>query len=65
MTKAQEFTIKVPSEDPKKKEKPGEDADKLEGSSKTLPPTKQEDGKAGEGEELVRRCFCSEIGSKN
>ncbi len=57
MTKAQEFTIKVPSEDPKKKEKPGEEPDKFEGSSKTLGSTKQEDGKAGEGEELVRRTF--------
>lgn len=53
MTKAQEFTIKVHSEDPKKKEKPGEESDKLEGSSKLLGSNKKEDGKEGEGEELV------------
>ncbi|KXN85575.1 26S proteasome regulatory subunit rpn-1 [Leucoagaricus sp. SymC.cos] len=52
MTKAQEFSIKVQSEDPKKKEKPGEGADKAEGSSKLLGSNKKEDGKEGEGEEL-------------
>lgn len=53
MSKPQEFTIQVPSEDPKKKEKPGEEPDKLEGSSRLLGSTKKEDGKEGEGEELV------------
>jgi len=50
MAKAQEFSIKTPSEDPKKKE--GE-PDKAEGSSKLLKSKKTEDGKEGEGEELV------------
>lgn len=53
MGKAQEFSIKTPSEDPKKKEKPGEEPDKAEGSSKLLGTRKIEDGKEGEGEELV------------
>ena len=55
MGKAQEFSIKAPSEDPKKNEKPGEEPDKAEGSSKLLGTKKIEDGKEGEGEELV--CF--------
>lgn len=44
MTKPQDFTIKVPSEDPKKKEKLD-----LADSSKSLKVTK-----GGDGEELVR-----------
>jgi len=55
MGKTQEFSIKAPSEDPKKNEKPGEEPDKAEGSSKLLGTKKIEDGKEGEGEELV--CF--------
>jgi 26S proteasome regulatory subunit N1 len=50
MTKAQEFSIKVPSDDPKKKEKPGDEPDKQEGSSKLLDST---NAKEGEGEDLV------------
>jgi len=54
MTKAQEFTIKVQSEDPKKKEKPESDKPDFEGSSKLLKDG-QKDAKEGEeGEELVR-----------
>jgi len=51
MSKPQEFSIKVQSEDPKKKEKP-EDKPDLEGSSKLLKDDKKKDGE--EGEELVR-----------
>lgn len=47
MTKAQEFTVKVPAEDPEKKEKP-DDKPNFEGSSRLL-----KDAKDGEGEELV------------
>ncbi|KAF8801079.1 26S proteasome regulatory complex, non-ATPase subcomplex, Rpn1 subunit [Phlegmacium glaucopus] len=47
MTKAQEFTIQVQSEDPKKKEKPLNDKPDSAGSSKLL-----KDAKDGEGEEL-------------
>lgn len=47
MPQPQDFTIKVPSEDPKKKEKPDE-PDKVDGASK--PP---KDGKEGDAEELV------------
>jgi len=46
MSKPQEFSIKVQSEDPKKKEKP-DDKPSLEGSSKLLKDKEQE------GEELV------------
>lgn len=53
MTKAQEFSINVQSDDPKKKEKPGDEPDKQEGSSKLLGST---NAKEGEGEDLVR-CF--------
>jgi hypothetical protein len=56
MTKPQEFTIQVQSEDPKKKDKPSKDKpsnDKpeldLAGSSKL-----SKDAKDGDGEELVR-----------
>ena len=50
MTKPQEFTIQVQSEDPKKKkEKPTDDKPDLAGSSKLL-----KDAKDGDGEELVR-----------
>jgi hypothetical protein len=48
MTKSQEFTIKVQSEDAKKKDKPLEDKS-FKGSSKLLKDTKED-----EGEELVR-----------
>ena len=48
MTKPQEFTIQVQSEDPKKKDKPKDKPD-LVGSSKLL-----KDAKDGDGEELVR-----------
>jgi hypothetical protein len=61
MTKPQEFTIQVQSEDPKKKEKPEEnEKDKAEGSSKLLKDVKP-DSKEDEGEELVRMlvvCQC-------
>ena len=49
MTKPQEFTIQVQSEDPKKKDKPSKDKSDLAGSSKPL-----KDAKDGDGEELVR-----------
>jgi hypothetical protein len=49
MTKPQEFTIQVQSEDPKKKEKPLNDKPDLASSSKPL-----RDAKDGDGEELVR-----------
>ncbi|KAF9561442.1 26S proteasome regulatory complex, non-ATPase subcomplex, Rpn1 subunit [Agrocybe pediades] len=49
MSKPQEFSIKVQSEDPKKKEKPDDKPD-LEGSSKLLKDDKKKDGE--EGEEL-------------
>jgi hypothetical protein len=51
MTKPQEFTIQVQSEDPKKKEKPSDNKQQpdLAGSSKPL-----KDAKEGDGEELVR-----------
>jgi len=51
MTKPQEFTIQVQSEDPKKKEKPSNEKPDAAGSSKPL-----KDAKDGEGEELVRNC---------
>lgn len=55
MTKAQEFSISVKSEDPKKKEKPENDKPDLEGSSKLLKDGKTKDGKADEDpDELVR-----------
>ncbi|CAA7268438.1 unnamed protein product [Cyclocybe aegerita] len=47
MSKPQEFTIKVQSEDAEKKEKPESDKPNFEGSSKLL-----KDSKEGEGEEL-------------
>jgi hypothetical protein len=53
MTKAQEFSIKVHSDDPKKKDKPGDEPDKQEGSSKLPDSTNT---KEGEGEDLVS-CF--------
>lgn len=56
MTKAQEFTIKVQSEDPKKKEKPENDKPDSEGSSKLLKDAKKDAKEGEEGEELVR-CF--------
>ena len=49
MTKPQEFTIQVQSEDPKKKDEPSNDKSDLAGSSKLL-----KDAKDGDGEELVR-----------
>jgi 26S proteasome regulatory subunit N1 len=53
MTKAQEFTTKVQSEDPKKKEKPESDKPDFEGSKFFIDGKK--DAKEGEeGEELVR-----------
>lgn len=62
MPDAQEFSIKVHSEDPKKKEKPGEEPDKAEGSSKLLDSKKKkEDEKEGEGEELVCYIFARSI----
>jgi len=52
MTKAQEFSISVQSEDPVKKEKPG---DKVPDVSNPEKPSKKKDKKDdGEGEELVR-----------
>ena len=48
MTKSQEFTIQVQSEDPKKKDKPSNDKPDLAGSSKLL-----KDAKDGDSEELV------------
>lgn len=54
MTKAQEFEIKVQSEDPKKKEKPEEnEKDKAEGSSKLLKDVKS-DSKEDDSDEMVR-----------
>ncbi|KAG6873884.1 hypothetical protein C0995_009663 [Termitomyces sp. Mi166 len=55
MTKSQEFSITVRSEDPKKKEKPENgEKDKAEGSSKLLKDGKSKEGggKEDEGEEL-------------
>ena len=49
MTKAQEFSVKVQSEDPKKKDKPENDKATTNGVSKPIKETKGE-----EGEELVR-----------
>lgn len=49
MTKPQEFTIQVQSEDPKKKDKPSKDKPDSAGSSKLL-----KDAKDGDAEELVR-----------
>ena len=49
MTKSQEFTIQVQSEDPKKIDKPLNDKPDLAGTSKLL-----KDAKDGDGEELVR-----------
>ena len=49
MTKPQEFTIQVQSEDPKKKDKQSNDKPDLAGSSKPL-----KDAKDGDSEELVR-----------
>ena len=49
MTKPQDFTIQVQSEDPKKKDKPSIDKSDLVGSSKLL-----KDSKDGDSEELVR-----------
>lgn len=51
MTKPQEFTIQVQSEDLKKKEKPLNDKPHLAGSSNL-----SKDANDGEGEELVRDC---------
>jgi 26S proteasome regulatory subunit N1 len=48
MTKPQEFTIKVQSEDPTKKDKPSNVKPDLAGSSKLS------DAKDGDSEELVR-----------
>lgn len=50
MTKAQEFSIKVQSEDPKKKEKPENEKANIEGAPKPVKDAKGEE----EGEELVR-----------
>ena len=49
MTKPQEFTVQVQSEDPKKKDKQLHDKPDSAGSSKQL-----NDAKDGDGEELVR-----------
>ena len=49
MTKPQEFTVQVQSEDPKKKDKQLNDKPDSAGSSKQL-----NDAKDGDGEELVR-----------
>ena len=54
MSKSQDFTIKVQSEEAKKKEKPLNDKPDLKGSSKLL-----NDAKADEGEELVRDIYSS------
>lgn len=51
MTKPQEFTIQVQSEDPKKKEKRLDEKPDVAGSSNLL-----KDAKDGDGEELVRDC---------
>ncbi len=51
MTKAQEFSIKVQSEDPKKKDEP-----ESENPGSTSKPTKDAK-KEGDGEELVRIQF--------
>ena len=52
MSKSQDFTIKVQSEEAKKKEKPLNDKPDLQGSSKLL-----KDAKADESEELVRDIY--------
>ncbi|KAF8886531.1 26S proteasome regulatory complex non-ATPase subcomplex Rpn1 subunit [Infundibulicybe gibba] len=54
MPQATEFSIKVQSEDPKKKKEDPSEKDKEEGSSKLLKDSKdaKDDGKDGEGEEL-------------
>jgi len=54
MSKPQEFTIKVQSEDAKKKDKPLNDKANFEGSSKVL-----KDPKEDEGEELVCDAYSS------
>jgi hypothetical protein len=59
MTQPTDFSIQVPSEDPKKKEKP-QDKDKLEGPSKPLKGATK-DGEGEEGEELVRPVYISEV----
>lgn len=54
MTKPQEFTIQVQSEDPKKKEKPEQNEnEKAEGSSKLLKDVKPGDEKGDDSEDLV------------
>lgn len=53
MPEATDFSIKVPSEDPKKKDVKDSEKDKEEGSSRLLKDDKKTDGKEGEGEELV------------
>lgn len=54
MTKPQEFTIQVQSDDPKKKEKPEQNEnEKAEGSSKLLKDVKPGDGKGDDSEDLV------------
>jgi hypothetical protein len=52
MSKSQDFTIKVQSEEAKKKDKPLNDKPDFKGSSKLL-----KDAKADEGEELVRDIY--------
>ena len=52
MSKSQDFTIKVQSEEAKKKDKPLNDKHDFKGSSKLL-----KDAKADEGEELVRDAY--------
>ena len=52
MSDSQDFTIKVQSEEPKKKEKPLNDKPDSKDSSKLL-----KDGKADESEELVRDVY--------
>lgn len=55
MPESTEFSIKVTSEDPKKKEEPEKDKDKEEGSSNLLKDVDKKD-KDGDGDdELVRR----------
>jgi len=55
MPEPTEFSIKVTSDDPKKKKEQSEDNAK-EGASKLLKDVKEGD-KDGEGEELVRTIF--------
>jgi len=52
MSDSQDFTIKVQAEEAKKKEKPLNDKPDFKDSSKLL-----KDGKADEGEELVRDIY--------